>query len=451
LTSTQLTSARFAAIETLRLLEKERIPVGVLFEKVLKEHPVQQNDRQLANNIIQGVLRNRQSLDCMLQNLCSQPLKKLKPFIHQTLRVGLFQIMYLDRIPDSAAVNESVNAVRAAKLPKQLHGFVNGVLRNAIRKRDELQKLVNNPNKPILNHPEWMINRWKNRYGNEKTLQICLHNSRQALLTLQVNSCQTTRDALLAMWSDLDIEARKCLHSETGIILSAFHGQIGKLPGFAEGLFQVQDQGAQLLSQLLLPIIPGGKYLDSCAGAGGKTSTLIQLCDATGATVTAVEPDAGRRRRFTENMKRLHPGLNVPVFEGKLQDFSKTHSSLFQGILLDAPCSGTGVTGRHPDIRWNRRQEDLQKYQQTQLNLLQCAATLLAPGGVLIYATCSLEEEENEQAIEIFLAKNSAFSLEPCESQLPESCANFFHNSFFAPLPQAEMDGFFGAKLRKSS
>lgn len=178
---------------------------------------------------------------------------------------------------------------------------------------------------------------------------------------------------------------------------------------------------------------------------------LIQLCHATGATVNAVEPDPGRCKRFTENMQRLHPELNVPVFVGKLQDFRKSHSSLFQGILLDAPCSGTGVTGRHPDIRWNRRQEDLQKYQQTQLSLLQCAATLLAPGGVLVYATCSLEEEEDEQVIKLFLAQNTAFSLEPCGSRLPEHCADFLQNSFFAPLPQAEMDGFFGAILRKAS
>ena len=449
--SSQLTSARFAAIETLHLLEKERIPVGVLFEKVLGEYPVQQNDRQLAHNIIHGVLRNRESLDRMLQRLCNQPLKKLKPFVHQTLRVGLFQIMYLDRIPDSAAVNEAVKAVQAAKLPKRLHGFVNGVLRNSIRKREELQKLVNNPAKPILNHPEWLITRWKKRFGSEKTVQICQQNSWQAVLSIQVNSCQTTRDELLAMWTDCNVEARKCLHSETGIILSAFHGQISKLPGFAEGLFQVQDQGAQLLPLLLLPIIPEGKYLDACAGAGGKTSMLIQLCDSAKATVSAVEPEAGRCKRFTENMKRLHPQQDVPLFEGKLQDFEKANSDLFQGILLDAPCSGTGVTGRHPDIRWNRRQEDLQKYQQTQLTLLQSAAALLAPEGVLIYATCSLEEEENEQVIEAFLAKNPDFSLEHSKDQLPESCGDFLQNDFFAPLPQKEMDGFFGARLRKSS
>ncbi len=425
--------------------------MGVLFEKVLREYPVQQKDRQLANNIIHGVLRSRKSLDRMLQQLCRQPLKKLKPFIHQTLRVGLFQIMYLDRIPDSAAVNESVKAVQTARLPKRLHGFVNGVLRNSIRQRDALQKLVNNPAKPILNHPEWLIKRWKTRFGSEKTVQICLQNSRQAVLALQVNSCRITREELLAMWTDCDVEAKTCLHSDTGIILPAFHGQISTLPGFAEGLFQVQDQGAQLLPLLLLPITGEGRYLDACAGSGGKTSVLIQLCDAARATVSAVEPEAGRCRRFAENMKRLHPQLDVPLFEGRLQDFSKANSDLFQGILLDAPCSGTGVTGRHPDIRWNRRQEDLQKYQQTQLELLRSAAALLAPEGVLVYATCSLEEEEDEQVIETFLAENPDFSLEQCRSQLPESCGDFLQNDFFAPLPHTEMDGFFGARLRKSA
>jgi 16S rRNA (cytosine967-C5)-methyltransferase len=447
---TKILSPRFAAIETLRILKKERKPVTLIFDKLLTEYPLQTNDRQLANNIIYGVLRNQESLDRMLQYLCKQHFKKLNPFVHQALNIGLYQIIYLDRIPDSAAVNESVKAARTARLPKRLHGFINGVLRNSIRKRDELLALINTAKKPVLNHPDWLVTRWTKRFGTEKTLTICQQNNKLPSLTLQSNSCKIQRDILLQTFTDSGITAEKCAFSDTGIKLSEYHGSITTLPGFEEGLFQVQDQGAQLLCQLLLPIHKQGEYLDACAGAGGKSSTLLQLMESSNAKLTVIEPEKGRQKRFAQNMSRLHPEVTIPLFQGTLQEFSTQNSKQFNGILLDAPCSGTGVTGRHPDIRWNRREEDFAKYQETQLELLQKAATLLAPDGILVYATCSLENEENEQVIEQFLKKHPDFSVEDCSEQLPDGKNHFIRNGFFAPLPQPGMDGFFGARLRKN-
>jgi len=444
-------SARFVAIETLRLLKKERKPVSRIFDTILSSNPLQTADRQLANNIIYGVLRNQESLDRILAKLCKQHLKKLHPFVHQALNVGLYQIIYLDRIPDSAAVNESVKAAQTARLPKRLHGFINGVLRNSVRKRGELLTLINNPDKAILNHPDWLVKRWIKRFGNEKSLAICLQNSKQPSLILQSNSCRTTRDVLLEQFDHAGIASKKCTFSDSGIELSDYHGAISALPGFSDGLFQVQDQGAQLLCRLLLPIIEQGEYLDACAGSGGKSSTLLQLMDTTKAKLTAIEPEKGRQQRFKQNMARLHPGMTIPLFQGTLQEFSRQSDKRFHGIFLDAPCSGTGVTGRHPDIRWNRKEEDFQKYQKTQLELLHTAATLLLPGGLLLYATCSLEEEENEQVIEQFLQKHPDFSAEDCNDFfLPES-GLITRDGFFAPHPQPGMDGFFGARLRKNS
>lgn len=449
--STKPISARFAAIETLRILKKDRKPVTLIFDKLLGEYPLRTNDRQLANNIIYGVLRNQESLDRMLQHLCKKHFKKFDPFVHQALNVGLYQIIYLDRIPDSAAVNESVKAAQAARLPKRLHGFINGVLRNCTRKRDELLALLNKPGKPIVNHPDWMVQRWTRRFGREESLKICHQNNRQPSLTLQCNSCKINRDVLLQTFTDSGITAEKCVFSTTGIMLSDYQGSIATLPGFEDGLFQVQDQGAQLLCQLLLPIHEQGEYLDACAGVGGKSSTLLQLMKDKGTKLTAIEPERGRQNRFAQNMARLHPEMTIPLFQGTLQEFSNQTNKRFHGILLDAPCSGTGVTGRHPDIRWNRREDDFVKYQKTQLELLENAATLLAPGGILVYATCSLENEENEQVIEYFLKGNPDFSVEDCSEQLPDGENHFIRDGFFAPLPQPEMDGFFGARLRKNS
>lgn len=444
-------SARFVAIKTLCELKESRKPVNIIFNDVLAVHPLENNDRQLATNIIYGLLRNQESLDIMLQHLCTQPLKKLKPFIHQALRVGLFQILYLDRIPESAAVNESVKAVKAARLPKRLHGFVNGVLRNATRKREELLALLENPTQPILNHPQWLVKRWEKQYGKEETIRICQQNNEQAAFSLQVNSCTTDRGTLLETLDANKIRARIGSYCDSTLILDDFHGDLSRLPGFHEGHFQVQDQGAQLLAQLLVPVTQNGEYLDACAGVGGKTSVLTQLAVPAQARVYAVEPDKSRQEKFKENMKRLHPELDIPLFAGSLQEYAASTEKRFHGILLDAPCSGTGVIRRHPDIRWNRRVEDLEHYQKTQLALLDTAATLLDPQGILIYATCSLEEEENEQVIKQFLGANSDFSLQDCSVVLPPAARKLVRNNFFTPSPNADIDGFFGAILTKQT
>ncbi len=443
------TSSRFVAIESLRRLQKSRKPVNTIFNDLLAECPLESNDRQLATNIIYGVLRNRDSLDFMLQQLCMQPLTKLKPFIHQTLRTGLFQILYLDRIPESAAVNESVKAVQTARLPKKLQGFVNGVLRNSIRKRDELLILLNNTDRQILNHPLWLYERWEKHFGKDEAIRICKQNSKQANFSLHVNSCATDRESFLEILEKEGICAHKGKYCDDTVILEDFHGSINRLPGFRKGFFQIQDQGAQLLTHLISPVIQGGEYLDACAGVGGKTSILTQLTKALGSRVSAVEPEKMRRKKFVENMERLHPGLAIPLFPGSLQDFSASTSKRFHGILLDAPCSGTGVTRRHPDIRWNRQIEDIHRYQKIQIELLQTAATLLRPKGVLVYATCSLEKEENEQVIDKFLSCHPDFARESCTPYLPATTHHLITNGFFHPHPGAEIDGFFSARLIK--
>ena len=444
-------SARYVAIETLRLLKIERSPVNRLLDTLLQKHPTSPKDRQLANNIVLGVLRNQESLDRILQFLCKPPLKKLDPFVHQALNVGLYQILFLDRIPDSAAVNESVKAAQAARLPKRLHGFINGVLRNGVRKRAELEKLLHNPDTPLFNHPSWMVKRWQKRFGYEKCLAICQHNNEQPTLILQSNSCCGTREDLLTLLAEAGITTELAPFSSSGIFLPNYHGPIQNIPGFHEGLFQVQDQGAQLLCQLMTPIRKGGYYLDGCAGSGGKSSILLQRLEREEGHLHAVEPDNERAKRFKENMQRLHPGVTIPFFQGTLQTFSEQIDKQFDGIFLDVPCSGTGVTGRHPDIRWNRIETDLAANQATQLHLLATAAPLLTPGGLLVYATCSLEEEENERVISSFLENHPNFSVEDCEELFPDTMHQFIRNGFFSSTPQPGIDGFFGARLRKNS
>jgi len=442
-------TARFIAIETLCQLEKNRLPVNLLFDRLVSRYEISENDRQLATNIIFGVLRRRQSLDLILKPLCTRPLNKLKPFVHQALAVALYQLFFLDRIPESAAVNESVKALQAAHLPKQLQGFVNGVLRNGVRRREELQQLLDDAGETVLNHPLWLTDRWRKRFGPPEAIRICHHNNEQPPLTLQVNRLRCSRNTLLRLLTEAGISAEEGKYGEDAIILKEGHGSPATLPGFHEGFFQVQDQGAQLLPLLLGPLVPGGSYLDGCAGVGGKTSVLIQHGQPIQTMIVGVEPEEERQHRFRENMRRLHPDLEVSLSGTTLQDYVAMSNTLFHGILLDAPCSGTGVIGRHPDIRWNRRIEDLAVYQQTQFTLLQAAARRLHPDGTMVYASCSLEPEENEEVIERFLVAHPAFTLEDCSEYLPPAARHFVKNGCFAPLPGPDIDGFFGARLVK--
>ncbi len=445
----QQKTARFAAIETLCQLERTHLPAGSLFDKVATQCALVGSERHLAMNIIYGVLRQRQALESLLQSLCKQPLSRIKPFVHQALLTGLYQIFFLDRIPESAAVNEAVKAVQAAHLPKNLQGFVNGVLRESLRQKETLSARLrqDNAGAPFLNHPDWLVRRWQERYSEEEMRRICAINNQQSPLILHVNTCVTTKDQLMAAMEQEGIVVHPGTYSEDALVLPEFHGAINTLPGFAQGHFQIQDEAAQLIALLLTPIIPNGRYLDACAGVGGKTSCLIQLCTGSNATIAAVEPDLQRLQKFRENRQRLHPDAPVTLYEMDLQNFAQSCDSPLDGILIDAPCSGTGVTGRHPDIRWNRQEHELARFQKNQLALLDQAAGLLAPDGVLVYATCSLEPEENEEVIALFLEHHPDFVIEDCTPFLPQAAQELVRDGFFAPLPGPTIDGFFGARL----
>ena len=446
----QQKTARYAAIETLCQLERTHLPAGALFDKVAIQCALVGSERHLAMNIIYGVLRQRHALESLLQSLCKQPLSRIKPFVHQALLTGLYQIFFLDRIPESAAVNEAVKAVQAAHLPKNLQGFVNGVLRESLRQKETLSARLHQDSSgtpAFLNHPDWLVRRWRKRYGEEEMQRICAVNNQQSPLILHVNTSVTTKVQLMAAIAQEGIVVQPGTYSEDALVLPDFHGAINKLPGFAEGHFQIQDEAAQLIALLLTPIIPNGRYLDACAGVGGKTSCLIQLGATAHASIAAVEPDPQRLQKFRENRQRLHPDAPVTLFEMDLQNFAQNCDSPLDGILIDAPCSGTGVTGRHPDIRWNRQEHELARFQKNQLMLLEQAAGLLAPGGTLVYATCSLEPEENEEVIALFLARHPDFMIEDCAPFLPQPARELVRDGFFAPLPGPAIDGFFGARL----
>ena len=450
-------STRYITIEILCSWEESRLPIDQLMEQYISNISLgDPRDRQLIMSLVYGVIRWRGYLDWVVEKFSKHPLSKMKSRTLQALRVGIFQLLFLDRVPASAAINETVQALKDMKQPKWLTGFVNGLLRAVSRQKETIPdprretKDTSLPDAARLSHPDWLIDRWKNRYGAAETAAICRKNNTAAPLCLRVNALRTTPSGFLEKLSQAGLKAEPGKFSPLAITLVDYHGPVTEIPGFAEGLFQVQDEAAQLVSLLLGPLQPEKSYLDACAGLGGKTSHLAQMLPHAGELV-AIEPNLGRIKKLKENLGRLRLDTTVTIVEGMLGSLLPDNKEKFDGILIDAPCSGLGVIRRQPDIRWNRRPDDLLRYQEAQLALLKDAAQLITPKGILVYATCSTEPEENDEVIKKFLAMHPQFILSDCRDMLPESGACLVvSQGFFRTLPgHDDLDGFFAARLIK--
>jgi 16S rRNA (cytosine967-C5)-methyltransferase len=446
---------RYIAIEILCRWEESHLPLDQIVEQLYANAALEDaRDRHLSVSLVYGVIRWRGYLDWALGRFSSHPLTKMKIRTLQALRVGLFQLLFLDRIPPSAAVNETVQALKDMKQPKWLSGFANGILRNMERQRLDIPTPFRNmdsiPEAALLSHPEWLIQRWKNRYGKSQALAICQANNTRAHLCLRVNTRLTNSSVFMEKLAAAGMDAELGKFSPVAIRVADYHGSIAAIPGFTEGLFQVQDEAAQLVSLLLTPLKSGKTYLDGCAGLGGKTSHLAQMLPV-GSTLDASEPNCGRVKKLRENLVRLRLEKTVTIVEGTIDSLLPDMKGKYDGVLVDAPCSGLGVIRRHPDIRWNRNTGDLLRYQEMQSALLGTAADLVAPDGTLVYATCSIEPEENETVVQKFLEIHPCFSLSDCRENLPGNCASLVdRGGFFRTLPgRDDLDGFFAARMIK--
>jgi len=441
---------RYLAIDILCQWQQSEQPVDALLEPRLQTM-ADARDRNLLKAMVYGVLRQRGTIDWILGRLSSTPLPRLKPSILQALRVGAYQIFCLDRVPLAAAIHSTVEAVKKMGQPRWLTGFVNGVLRNLGRRRQEFMEDVRQGKAPaaaLFNHPDWLLKRWRDRYGVSGMAAICRSNSETARLCLRVNT------AIISVPDFLGVLVEKGISAEPGALAPEAvwleeGGAIADLPGYAEGWFFVQDEIAQCIGGLILPC-PAGNYLDGCAGLGGKTAVLAGIAPD-GVNVIAVEPHRLRQGMFQENMARL--GLKgVVLFSGTLAEYAASRApGDFAAVLIDAPCSGLGVTGRHPDIRWQRQADDLPTFQANQLAILHEAVPLVAGGGVLVYATCSTEPEENEAVIALFMKAFPQFAIENAAGSLPLASRHLVDESgFLRTIPGFQgSDGFFAARMKR--
>lgn len=356
-------------------------------------------DRAFVQALCYGVCRYYTQLDVILSELLQSPMKEKDSDVHALLMVGLFQLIYM-RLPEYAAVTETVNAT--AKFDKAWsRGFVNAIMRSYLREHERIEKMIAKDDEAVYAHPDWWIRLTKNAWPTHWE-DILQENNEHPPFALRVNLAKTTREAYLQTLREASLEAEPILETESGIILSE-PKPVEALPGFAEGLVSVQDGAAQLCAELLL--LEGGQHvLDACAAPGGKLTHILE--SKKNITAIAVEKDKQRLLSMNENLTRLH--LQASCLCSDVAD-TRTwwDGKLFDRILLDAPCSASGVVRRHPDIKLLRQKNDIAVLAREQLHLLAALWPLLKPGGVLLYATCSIFPEENTQVVSTFLAQHA--------------------------------------------
>ncbi len=440
--------SRLLALDILCELTRKKTPLDVILDRCLSRAALADSrDKNLIMALSYGVTRQRRYLDWIIRAVASYPLEKMKPRTINALRLGVLQIFFMDKIPASAAINETIMALKKSKQPKWLTNFCNGVLRNIDRKQQELRVTAEKEMTAAerLSHPDWLVKRWQKRFGAAGTESICRINNTLPSLALNINQQKTSAEAYLKILTDNKIKGYPGKFSANCIHLD-YRGAIKNLPGYREGLFHVQDEAAQLVGDFFRPMVKGN-YLDCCAGLGGKTMQLAAMIPP-GSRLFAVEPQEGRVKQLEINLKRLEMMDKISIFAMDLEQFAKQTETVFNYILVDAPCSGLGVIRRHPDIRWNRQPQDLIVLQQTQLKLLDIAAGLLAPDGVLVYATCTTEPEENDEVVSRFLSLHP--KIKTVQPTLPGKASGFVDkNNFFRAMPAADHDGFFAAEFLK--
>ncbi|GAB1440321.1 16S rRNA (cytosine(967)-C(5))-methyltransferase RsmB [Providencia sp.] len=392
---------------------------------------INDKDKPLLQEICFGVLRYLPKLEWFISQLMDKPLTGKQRTLHYLIMVGIYQLLYT-RIPAHAALAETVNGAVALKRP-QLKGLINGVLRSFQRQQTQLEERVANNSSQYL-HPSWLLKRLQNAYPNEWQ-SITNANNQRPPMWLRVNSQHHTSVEYLDLLKQADIDAN--LHSEhpSAIRLSE-PTAVSRLPGFDEGWCTVQDVSAQGCAELLQP--KNDEYiLDLCAAPGGKTTHILEL--APKANVLAVDIDDTRLKRVKENLIRLKQHATVIQGDGTQPEIWAKEQQ-FDRILLDAPCSATGVIRRHPDIKWLRRDTDINELAQLQSQILEAIWPYLKPGGTLLYATCSIMPEENSQQIQNFLAKHS------------DACLNDGTKTGRQILPSTDGgDGFFYARFIKQA
>ena len=456
--------ARTAAYHALRAIAGERSDLPSALARG-REYLSDERDRALAAEIVTGTLRWQRKLDYLIEHFANRRTAKIDPDVLHLLRLSLYQLLHLDRVPASAVVDDAVDLVRQARKPSAA-GFVNAVLRTALRQRHQLPL----PPRPgntsdhaaalaylgvTHSHPEWLVERWIERHGFDASERWVRFNNETPRLTLRVNTLRGSRDAVATTLRAAGVETVPTPHAPDGLIVTAgnplrapgYGSSSGFSPGSFFGLFFVQDEASQLVS-LAVAARPGERVLDLCASPGGKTVAIAADIRDTGVLVAC--DVRARRVGLLRNTVRASGAACIRVARVAASG-PLPFAQVFDRVLVDAPCSGLGTIRRDPDIRWRRSERDLAGLAHDQLALLARAAALVRPRGRLVYATCSSEPDENDAVVDAFLSAHDAFTLVDLHGDTSPHLAPFLdERGMMRTFPFAhKLEAFFAAALER--
>ncbi len=450
---------RKIAVKVLRRITEDGAYADIALSKAVNEYSFSALDRALLTELVYGCVKYLRYLDYIISKFSRRPIDKLEPDLRNLLRLGLYQIFLLDQIPDAVAVFETVEAAKGV-VHLGAQKFLNGLLRTVVRQRErvaaddfwptESHELLGTK----LSHPQWLVDRWIELWGPETTAEICQANNQTPPISLRVNTLKTTRAELLQEFARLGIRATAEPLTVEGINLSQGVA-ISKLAPLQSGQCFVQDVGSQLISHLLDPQ-PGERILDACSAPGGKTTHIAQLMHDRG-EVVATDVNTARLWLVQDNCRVL----GITCVRTEVQDAVLLHErsqwrQSFDRVLVDAPCTGTGVLRRRADLRWRKQLQDLTELPTIQKAIIASSAEMVKPGGVLVYSTCSIDPAENQEVIDWFLQRFPGWIVEDFRTVLdlpPDFGTALSQESppeFLYLYPHREKtDGFFAARLRR--
>ena len=445
-------SVRARAAEILAQVDTQKAYADILLDRALKTGVMDERDRALLTEIVYGTLRWRGKIDAELAKYLNRALSRTDARIRNLLRLTCYQLLFLDRVPDYAAVSE---AVEAAKLygGKKTASFINGVLRNLLRSKPPNPIRSENPSSASLadeySHPEWLVKMWTAQFGLEAAVSLMRANNEKPPLVVRANSLKCNREQLLEFLLKAGVTAKPTRQSPQGVVIQSA-GAVEKLPGFAEGLFQVQGESSQMIAALL-SAMPGERVLDACAAPGGKATHIAETMKDRG-EIIAIDKSAAGIDKLRANLMRLGINSVRPYRADVSRELDDDFNGPYDRILVDAPCSGFGTLRSHPEIKWHRDPADVCRLGALQSKILDCVAPHLKVDGILVYATCTLTAEENERNVESFLARHPGFELEIAAGYLPDEAQQMTHANYFEALPSRDdTDGFFAARMKRIS
>ncbi|MGZ3478920.1 MAG: 16S rRNA (cytosine(967)-C(5))-methyltransferase RsmB [Myxococcaceae bacterium] len=436
-------NARAVAIDVLARVEATDAYLNLVLDQRLAETPLRDpRDAALVTELCYGATRRRLGLDRAIAAFSDRKLHALEDRVLAALRVGAYQIFH-SRVPRRAAVSETVEGLKQIGLSRAA-GFVNAVL----RKVAALESIPLPPESDLAehlsvreSHPLWLVERWLRRHGRAATEAMLVASNDAPPVTVRTNRRAGTRDALAGLFAEAGLAATPTARSPVGMRLSS-PGPVESLVGYTEGLFQVQDEAAQLVG-LYAAIPEAARVLDACAAPGGKACHLAESH-----RVLAVDLYAAKLDKIRSEARRLHLEDRIEVLAHDATEPFPASIGPVEAVLLDAPCTGLGTLRRHPELRWRRKEEDIARLATLQRRILERCQEVVPPGGLLVYAVCSTEPEEGQDQIDLFLRSHPDFTLET--PALAERLGWPLAQGALRTLPGPDgMDGFYAARLRR--